>query len=311
MYATMATVAGIVAAILFLPLPYHVYTTLEVRPRDPLSIYVDVPGELQAVHVKDGQTVAAGAPLADLKSLDVELSIVQLRAKADELRTQLEALQRQRHDDRESELQIPSIQKALRAVEEQIDDKMREKSRMRLVSSRAGIVVSPPSVPQQPSPDGKLPHWHGTPLEPRNLGATLVPGTLFCQIGEPGQFDAVLVIDQADIESIWPGQKVKIMLDQMPGDMLRSEIVEVLIEDLKVAPRALSAKHKGELVTRTDPSGIERPASTSYQARAPLDDLDGLLAAGLKGQAKIDAGYHSLGWRFWRFLTRTFHFQLT
>ena len=78
----------------------------------------------------------------------------------------------------------------------------------------------------------------------------------------------------------------------------------------------------GTVETKADESGASRPASISYQAIAPLDkkvlvtglkgdhDAEDLLAASLKGQAKIDAPWHSLGWRTWRFLQRTFHFKL-
>ncbi len=158
--------------------------------------------------------------------------------------------------------------------------------------------------------DGKLTTWNGTPLEKRNLGATFQPGTLFCQIGDPGKFDAILVVDQSDIESIHLGQKVKVMLDESPGKIYEGEITEISPEEMKVLPKQLSNKSGGSLETKTDESGVPKPASTSYEARVPLDDAEGILLPGLKGEAKISADYHSLGWRTWRFLQRTFHFKL-
>jgi putative peptide zinc metalloprotease protein len=245
-----------------------------------------------------------------LKSLELQFEIADLEAKGEALRTKLETLEREAFEDHRAGGEIPSTHEQIGANDKLLKGRRDDLERLRLVSTANGFVVPPPSIPVQPSPDGKLPHWTGTPLEPRNLGATLLPGTLFCQIGDPGKFNAILVVDQEDIDSVRVGQKVKIMLDQMRGDVLHSEITDVSPEELKVAPRSLSAKAGGDLVTKTDPSGVDRPASTSYQARAPLDDAEGIFVAGLKGQAKIDAGYHSLGWRLWRFLTRTFHFRL-
>ena len=63
--------------------------------------------------------------------------------------------------------------------------------------------------------------------------------------------------------------------------------------------------------SKTDPaSGEERPMSASYQASAYLDDEEGELRIGLRGRAKIHVAKQTLGRRFWRFLTRTFNFDL-
>ena len=70
MYATIAIATTLVAAFLFLPLPYRVYCTLEVQPHQPDPVYVDVPGELITLHVKAGESVEAGTLLAELKSID-------------------------------------------------------------------------------------------------------------------------------------------------------------------------------------------------------------------------------------------------
>ena len=59
-----------------------------------------------------------------------------------------------------------------------------------------------------------MPTWSGSPLEPENIGATLMTGTKFCQIGDPRSLEARLVIDQGDVEFVAPGQRVEIMLTQ-------------------------------------------------------------------------------------------------
>ena len=100
-------------------------------------------------------------------------------------------------------------------------------------------------------------------------------GTLFCQVGDPKKLEAVLVIDQADRNLILDGQHqpVDIKLEGFAGVTIPSEIAEVAESELKIAPRRLSNKSQGELATKTDPqTGVERPMSTSYQARAPIDD---------------------------------------
>ncbi len=309
MYATMGIVAAVIAAFLFLPLPYHVYCTLQVQPHKPDPVYVDVGGRLETLHVKPGQTVEPGAPLADLKSIDLEISIAELQRQRDQYSAQLESLRRQRYDDASAGLQIPQVQKSLEAVEDELRDKKSDLDRLHLVAKRAGVVYPPPSMPAKQH-ETKLASWHGTPLEDRNLGATLVPGTLFCQIGDRDKFDALLIVDQADMDSVHLSQKVKVMLDQSPGNVYHSEITELSPEPMAVVPKSLSNKAGGSIETKTDESGVPKPASTSYEARVPLDDSDNLLVPGLKGQAKIAADYHSLGWRLWRFIQSTFNFKL-
>ena len=44
-----------------------------------------------------------------------------------------------------------------------------------------------------------------SPLDPKNLGATLQAGRLFCQIGDPDEMDAELVIDQSEMDFVPQG----------------------------------------------------------------------------------------------------------
>src|SRR5262249_51380890 len=151
-------------------------------------------------------------------------------------------------------------------------EKQGDLQRLHLVAPRAGQVIPPPAQAAPPSAEGKLPMWSGSPLDEHNLGATLDHGKLFCQIGDPGKFEAVLYVDQADVDQVFPGQKVKIMLGELPGVTLTSEINEKSTDPSKYLPKALSNKAKGPIETKADESGIPKPASILYQARAPLDD---------------------------------------
>jgi putative peptide zinc metalloprotease protein len=53
-----------------------------------------------------------------------------------------------------------------------------------------------------------------------------------------------------------------------------------------------------------------KPLSTSYQAAAPLGDSAGRLQVGMQGQARIYTGWQPLGRRLYRFVTKTFNFDL-
>jgi putative peptide zinc metalloprotease protein len=307
---SLAVVGSVALFVFVVPLPYRVICSLEVMPRDAEPVYVDVAGRLEEVDVKPGQRVHKGDKLARLASIDLQLSIAELESKKDENRSKLEDLRRRRHLDPSAGLEIPQLQESLAAVEEQLRQKRQDFARLSLVAPDDGCVLPPPENPGRPDSAGQLPTWSGTPLEKKNLGAYLNDSVLFCNIGDPKRLEAVMVVEQDDIEFIREDQSVAIKINEIPGWTYHSQIAEIAKNDLKVTPRSLSQKGGGEVVSKQDEGGTERPMNTSYQARAPLDDNEGLLRIGLRGQAKVHARWQTLGYRGWRYLARTFNFKL-
>ena len=171
-----------------------------------------------------------------------------------------------------------------------------------MIAPADGTVLPPPERPTSPESPGQLKSWSGTPFDRDNIGATLSDSTLFCEIGDPHQDGSQPVIEQDDMEFVHEDQPIKVKLDEFPHRTFRSQITEIAKVDLKVTPRICRASRGGEVITKTDEAGTERPQNTSYEARAPIDDPDGLLTVGLKGRAKIYTAWQSLGARCWRYL---------
>ena len=309
MYITLGVIAAVVLAVFLIPLPHRVYCMFEVQPRDAQKIFINVPGELDEVLVKSGDVVKKDATLAKLSNLDVRLDIANLEGERDKNRTQLRSLERQAFRDQDAKLEAETVRAALAAVEEQLEKRQVDLQRLTLVSPVAGTVLPPPEETRHQN-DKQLSSWWGTPLAERNLGTYLNKGVFFCQVGDPRRMEANLVVDQADVEYLKLGQQVDIKLDEAPFDLLRGEITEVANEPLLVCPKPLSNKAGGELATKTDESGVERPQAISYQVRVPLDDPEGMLRIGLKGRARIHTAPRTLGHRLWRYVTQTFNFRL-
>jgi putative peptide zinc metalloprotease protein len=313
MYITLGAIGLLVAGVLLVPLPYQVLATLEIEPRKAEAVYIEVPGKLAEVLVKPGDTVAKGQVLARLENPELDRKIAELDGDRAQLEAQLDNLDRQPTRQGEAASAIPQVRSTLESKKKQLREKREEREKLTLRASRAGTVFPPPWKPRNENAEERLPVWSGIPLEKCNVGCFLERDEQFCKIGDPVQMEAVLVVDQADDALVKEGQKIDIKLDQMPFTTLRSAIDEKSREPMKDAPRRLSAKAKGELATKTDPSGRERPASTSYQARAPLEDDEGILRIGLRGHGKIhmdSADWQTLGQRFWRYVTQTFNFRL-
>ncbi|GAB4138585.1 hemolysin D [Thermopirellula anaerolimosa] len=314
LYMTLAGLGVILAFIFFVPLPYHVMCTCEVQPRDGVPVYVEVPGRLEEVLVRPGERVKAGQELARLSDTDLEYQIARLQAMVNQYEVRLKSLERRRFDDPAAAAEIPTLREAYQTANGQLAEKLRDRERLLLRAAADGIVYPPPWKARRETPETTLAEWSATPLEPRNVGAYLRTGDLFCLIGDPQRMEAVLVVDQADVDFVRSGLSVRIKLDELPSRTFHGEIAEVAKRQAEAASIRLSGKAGGELATKTDPeTGLEKPISISYQARVPLEDDSGLLFPGLRGRAKIrtdPANWLTVAERFWRIVTRTFNFRL-
>ncbi len=124
----------------------------------------------------------------------------------------------------------------------------------------------------------------------------------------------MMAVDQADINSIHAGQPVRIKLDAYADQVFETVIEsedDISRKPMPVSPESMAMQTGGALATQTDPSsGMARPLSATYQVKVPLPAGMREFKIGQRGRAKISAAPQSLGQRCWRYLTRTFHFEL-
>lgn len=309
-YTSLGVAAAALLLFCFLPLPHSVICPLELQARDAHPVYVDVAGELKEIFVKAGERVDAGQPLAQLENLDLNLEVAKLDGGIKEYEAKEKSLLPQSFRDSRVAAQLPQIQEALKTLRGQLEQQQADRRRLRLVAPAAGMVLPPTLTPKRDQIEETLSTWSGMPLDPENRGAFLEQGVLFCQIGDPTRLEAVLVVDQTDRNLIQPGQRAKIKLEGFPTTIV-GEIHEIAESELKITPRRLGTPHGGEVPTKTDPqTGMETPMSTSYQARIPIDDPQGLYPLGQRGQARVSTRPLSLGARLWRLISHTFNFKL-
>ncbi|MBN2474170.1 MAG: hemolysin D [Pirellulales bacterium] len=279
MYTSLGVLTAVVLAFIFVPLPHSVLGVLEVQPRDAVPVYVDVAqgGRLDEVYVRPGDRVVAGQPLAQLENLEIDRELVRLRGKEQQLVVEIANATRVAHNIRLRSSELPALRESLETIRQQIDEREADRTRLRLVAPVGGIVLPPDAIPSQPEAEGQLRTWSGTPFDPENLGCHLPEAVLFCQIGDPQQLEAMVAIDQTDLEfvnrllheAVRP--KVEIKLDNLPHEILHSEIVSIAEDPLAACPRRLAAKSGGDLPSMTDPkTGQEKTQGTFYPAHAPL-----------------------------------------
>lgn len=316
---SIAVVGAVLGLVIFLPLPYSINCAFQVAPRDAAPVYVDVRGQVEAIHVENGAVVQTGDSLLTLRNHDLELAVIDLQGELTVARERLRGLERRSHVDDTAGMQIQQAREIEATIEKQLREKEEELSRLNIVAPVDGIVL-PVETKQLPNEEGRLPQWSGSPLDLKNLNATYQPGELICRVGDPQSLEAELVVDQADIDLLdqamaGGAQPVAVLqFDAFPGRSLTSRVVDVARDEIRAMSPTLSSRAGGDVSTQQDRgSGQLRPLSTSYQARVPLDDqedLRGLLTIGQHGSAKVYTRWQSLGQRLYRFVARTFHFDM-
>jgi putative peptide zinc metalloprotease protein len=295
------------AALVLLPIPCRVRAPVLLQPQDARYVYVAAPGTLQAT-VAAGQSVQPGDVLARLTDRAIEQEQATLASEREQQHLHVRYLESRRGQDAEAAAQIPAARKRLAELDDQLQQVRRRQELLTLVAPVAGTVIAPPRRTARPPAPGRLPQWSGTPLDPENRGSHVEAGTLLCLIGDPDRLQGVALIDQSDVEFVRLGQRVSLLLNQLPSQPLLGTITDIAKIDLQTAPPQLAAV--GGLAAQQDEYGVPHPITTAYQARIALDDHTWKLATGAPGHCKITVAPQPLGERLLRYLSRTFTFKL-
>mgnify|MGYP002623437513 CR=1 FL=1 len=309
---TAGVAAAVLAFVLLVPLPCSVKCAVELRPRDSRLVYVKVPGVIapDGIHREFGKPVEADAPLLTLVNHDLSLSLTDLQGRIAQQETVIAGMETQRAVAPAGVGDLPAARESLQALREQLREKQSDAGQLTIRAPISGTLLPPPSRPHQPPSDGRLPEWEGTPFDEKNTGAYLDESVQIGEIADPTQMEAVVIVDQGDVELVTIDQKVRIKLDAYTGEVLQGHIKNIAENELEIAPAALSQQAGGALATKTDPSGVQRPLHTSYVALVPIENADLRLRSGMRGRAKIKVAPRTLGQRLGRLVMRTVRFEL-
>jgi hypothetical protein len=177
-----------------------------------------------------------------------------------------------------------------------------------LTAPADGVVIPAPRIPETRATEGRLASWSGSLLEPTTLGAHVEPGTLACLVGDPQRLTAVLLVDDVDVKFLQPGQRARLRIDQLPGQVIEGEVVEVSrhetddAEDTKAARADLSPLLAGLVAPGKD--------GAHYEARVRFDATAPALVIGGRGDAKVAAERITLGRRILRYVAQTFRLPM-
>jgi putative peptide zinc metalloprotease protein len=288
--------------LLYIPLPCRVTAGALAEDNEAQRVYVTFPGTLiEAVRI--GQQVEQGQVIARLEEPRLKVALTQLEGELKQQRARLEQLERRRVGEPNIGQLIPTVRESVRDFEQQLDQRRHDAERLVLRSSRTGTILSAPHQ-SGGMKSGSLAGWMGSPIDERNRGCFLRAGTTLCWVGSDHSPSAQMIINQDDINLVRVGQRVRLLWNELSGEIQEGKIVELAGFDLDSLSR--EAVIRLNLPARITPNGLIRPVGTWYQARVTLDETTSPLLHGSAGVAKIVVEPQSLGSRLLRWLKRTF-----
>jgi hypothetical protein len=226
----------------------------------------------------------------------------------------VEHLERLRGVDTKANDEIPTAQTALADSRRRLAERRSDEMRLTLSAPSDGVIIPAPRKTETGPTSTKLPGWHGSLLDPKSLGANVEPGTLVCLVGDPKKLTAVLLVDDADIKRVEPGQKVLLRIDELPGQILHGEVTEISRHKVDDAGHtALGQADLSPLLAGLVAPGHEAPR---YETRVKFDLPAGVtsenvgLIIGGRGEAKVNAERITVGRRILRYLAQTFRLPM-
>ncbi|TWU40783.1 hemolysin D [Novipirellula artificiosorum] len=307
--ATLAIAGAILAGVVYIPFPHHIDCAFEIRPSKAGAVYAGSPGQIEWT-VEPGTYVQEDEKIAELVNPDLEIRLADLKGEEQVAMVKLDYMSIRSNEDKAVIPQIETQVELLDSIRDLKAKTQDELDRLVVKAKQTGFVMPPPLKKPQDAGDGRLPGWSGTPLDEENRGAMLTADDLICEIGNPDEFEAVLVIDQGDVQLVREGQTVDMKLDSRRLETFSGVILEKSNEPLKSASTSMASQTGGDLQTEIDPrTGAIKPRSVSYQARVPLDPSTLPFRPGYRGSAKVHVDPMSLGQRLWRVIAKTLNFE--
>lgn len=304
--------AMIVAAVMLIPIPHHVYCSFRIELQNATNVYVDIPGTLNEIHVFPNQPVKSGQAIAVLRSADLDRQITQLQTQVQMASTKFKLVSHAASSDgnRGEGARIAESEAALKTAARTFDQRQLDTKKLTITAPFDGFLFAPPRREKE-SGEGVLNLWDGIPLESKNIGAWLDKKTVVAKVvPDMTKFKATLAVDQTDIEFIRPEQEIELQLRQHPLKLYRTEVQAFVPIKMKETPPTLSSKNGGDVLSVVNDQGQQVPSSTTYMINVPIEIRDQIVIDGGTGVAKIYAGQQTVGRRIWRLLCHTFRFEL-
>lgn len=316
LFLTCVCLSAVTVAVLAIPLPHFVWAHFVVQPADAQTVYVTQPGVIEQVNVSAGQTVTAGDTLMVLRNRNALLELQELQGNLAAIESELTILQLSSADEISSTRRIKEAESERLKLQRTISIKQTQIDQLKLKAGRDGQIIAPPNLPHNnDSSAGELESWTGTPFDRENRNAFLPRNSVVCLIGNPNQFKATLIVEQANVKLVETGQMVRLVLINQAGKPLESQVTMISQDPIVALPRELSSTYGGPVTAMAGADGLTRPLSPSYEVSIPIASQQSAnsepveLVTGMRGLAKIKVGQSTIAHRLMRYFQQIINFK--
>lgn len=300
------SLTALLAFVCFVPLPIsRVRQTalVQLRPEAGEKVFSILSGTLEQLHVRDGQRVAQGDIVAELRNRELEGLAQEARSQHAIRLVQLRALRQQAAEVKEPaersrlEIAIAQADGERKLFAQQLAGHEKNLERLILRAPRAGVVMGLPRRDEI----GKL--WE------KELGQP------FCTIGNPGRLRVIVPVAPADYRLIKEDighLSATLRVQGWAGKTWHGRLASLPESEAQEVPFGLTTRAGGPLAVKpgTRP-GVLVPQNQQYLVAIDFVDAEhDAIWPGTLGQVKIHCRWRSCAWWLWRTISLTFDLGL-
>jgi len=298
--AAVVTVAGgVLAVALLIPLPRSVTAPLLIQPAEQQPLVVTHGGRIVAA-IPAGALVESGTVVARLDNPELARQCAAAEADCERLQMQLEGLNRTRSSQPNASARIATTQKSLAAALRRLEVLRKDLAALRICAPANGRWYAPRVLPRPVDDTAEANGWWGVPTEYCNRGAWLRPGTLVGTIGHPQAREAILLLDQQQIDLIRADQHVQVRLADQPRGSAHGYVTAV------ASSPADQVAEEFSFAASTKPDSADDPQRPRYRVRVQLLGSGATIPVRTTGVAKVSVSRASIATRIARFLADQF-----
>ncbi len=309
--SSLGIAIAVLSFVCFFPLPFHVYCPTEAQPFAAKEVHTLVAGQLVEWYTKPGQAIEKNSPICKLENRDLAIKIQEARSDQEATEALIEQLKYLSSSAPNMANELEAQRKELTKKQKVLATLIEKQGNLIVRSPIDGYVFQPPDKEESKAAKAQeqLTGWFGDPFHIANSEAHFSEAELICLVAPSTKMEAIIVVDQHERDLLASGNNVEIMFDSAPLQSVWGKIVSFAETKMTETPANLSIQSGGTLDAKTDEMGRTRPISTSYQVRVEYIDLNVPLRPGYRGNAKVHLAWKSLGFRFYRYVSKTFNFE--
>ena len=283
----------------------------DVQPQDAYQVRVVQPGYLVGWNKKPGDYVQMNEPIAQLRNLPLESTLAQRLSVRDVAKVQLEQTSLLSPNDPSKSSTLQSQREQLKSAEEQLVLIKDDINHLEILAQRNGVIIEPPTKEDQAEKydEDQLSSWSGSPFAPSNFNAYFAENDLLCYVADPSKMEAVMIVDQADFELLKTGDPVEMMLDSARLNSVHGTIEHLSKMQIEEKHRIHLHHNQEDRWTRLRCLRPNAAGQRSYQRMSHHQSTCATASWLSWTSLKIHMEWKSLGWRFLRYLNKTFKFE--